>query len=149
MKFNVNWALSGFRSLEHKAGDVIEAAKEEVEHLLRDGVLSVADKAVPKSLDTTSMDTEELVAYAKAKFGYALEATLTKDAMLAEIASLQAGTEDDDDDSGAPDPNKPVAKMNKTELVAYAKATFGYDLDPTLSKAAMQTQIDELEAKKA
>jgi hypothetical protein len=153
MKFNVNWAISGFRGLEHKAGDVIEAAKEEVEHLLGAGVLTVSEKTSPKSMDPNKagclMSTEELVAYAKTKFGYVLEVTLTKDAMLAEIASLQGGTEDDDVDSGAPDPAKPVAKMNKAELVAYAKTSFNYDLDPTLSKSAMLTQVDELGANKA
>lgn len=149
-KWITNWAISGFRSLELKAGEIIEAAEDEVKHLLHVGAITLAtDAAGIDTDDTTAMTTDQLVAYAKAKFEYTLEATLTKDAMLAEIASLEAGTQNDDPDTGAPDPNKPVVRMNKAELVAYAKATYTFDLDPTLSKAAMVIEIEALAAQKA
>lgn len=41
------------------------------------------------------------------------------------------------------DLKKPVEKMNKNELVVYAKEKFGKDLDPALGKKQM---LDELEA---
>lgn len=141
-----NWAISGFRGAEHVAGDILEATEDEIAELIVAGAVSAF---VAKHDDLTKRTTEDLVAYANEKYGYVLEPTLAKDAMLAELASLAAGTENDDPDTGAPSSAKPVDKMNKAELVAHAKATYSFDLDPTLSKAAMQAEIADLAAKKA
>ena len=144
-KWIANWAISGFRGAEHVAGNIIEAAEDEIAELIVGGSVSAF---VTKHDDLTKCTPEELIAYAKEKFGYDLEADLTKDAMLAELASLANGTDKDDPDSGPADPGKPVDKMNKSELVAHAKAAYGFNLDPSLSKAAMQAEIGALAAQK-
>lgn len=94
MSYIVNWALSGFRDAEHKAGDLIEAAEQEAEQiaeLVKGGVLTFIGKgkAAIADIDLTAATPSQLVEYAKAKFDFDLDPALNKDAMLAEIASLE------------------------------------------------------------
>jgi hypothetical protein len=145
----VNWALSGFRNAEHKAGDVIKAVEHEAEEialLVKAGVLSLVDKVkgAGEEIDLTAASTDDIVTLAKEKYGFELDPTLSKDAMLAEIASLEAGTGSHDDSTGAQGDR---SKKTKAELVAYAKETFGYEMKGNLSKDAMLAEIASLEKK--
>ena len=146
MNYIVNWALSGFRDAEHKAGDIIEAVEHEVEQiadLVKAGVLTLINgaKSAAGSIDLMAASPDELVAYAKSKFDFDLDPSLSKDAMLAEIASLQAGTGDEDNGSGS---ETDMADMTKAQLVEFAKANFNFDLKMTLSKDAMLAEIASL-----
>jgi hypothetical protein len=147
MNYIVNWALSGFRDAEHKAGDIIEAVEHEAEQiadLVKAGVLTLINGANRVPFDPLPASPDELVAYAKSKFDFDLDPSLSKDAMLAEIASLQAGTGDEDTGSGS---ETAVADMTKAQLVEFAKSTFGFVLKPALSKDAMLAEIASLQAK--
>jgi hypothetical protein len=148
-KYMVNWALSGFRSLEHKAGDVIEAVEHEAEEiatLVKTGVLTLIKKVkgAGDEIDTATASTDDLVAYTKDKFGFELDPSLSKDAMLAEIASLEIGEGESDDSA---DTSTDLSKKTRPELVAYAKEQFNYDLKGNLSKDAMLAEIASLEKK--
>jgi hypothetical protein len=148
-KYMVNWALSGFRSLEHKAGDVIEAVEHEAEEiatLVKTGVLTLIKKVegAGDEIDTATASTDDLVAYTKEKFGFELDPSLSKDAMLAEIASLESGDGSSEESTGAP---TDLSTLTKVQLVAYAKDHFNYDLKPNLSKDAMLAEIASLEKK--
>jgi hypothetical protein len=145
----VNWALSGFRHLEHEAGDVIKAAEHEAEEiaiLVKTGVLSLIDKVkgAGQEIDLVAASTDDLIKLAKEKYGFDLDPTLSKDAMLAEIASLEAGSEPDDDSNGL---STDLSGKTRAELVEYAQTTFGYVLKGNLSKDAMLAEIASLEKK--
>jgi ribosomal protein L11 len=145
MSYIVNWALSGFRDAEHKAGDIIEDVEHEAEQiadLVKAGVLTLISKAknAVGEFDLNAATPAELVAYAKSKFDFDLDADLNKDAMLAEIASLEAGSDDDGQGS-----ETAVADMTKAQLVEYAKTKHDFDLKMTLSRTAMLAEIASLE----
>lgn len=147
MSYIVNWALSGFRNAEHKAGDIIEEAEGEAKHieeLVKAGVLSLIAKMKTdgRPINLTEATPEELVGLAKSKYGYDLDPELNKDAMLAEIASLEAGI--DDDGTGS---DVTVADMTKAQLVEYAATKHNFVLKMNLSRDAMLAEIASLEAK--
>lgn len=145
----VNWALSGFREAEHKAGDVIKAVEHEAEEiaaLVKAGVLSLIEKVkgAGEEIDLTAASTDELVTLAKDKYGFDLDPALSKDAMLAEIASLEVGKGSDEDSDG---PATDLSTKTRAELVEFAQTQYGYTLKGNLAKDAMLAEIASLEKK--
>jgi hypothetical protein len=146
MNYIVNWALSGFRDVEHEAGAIIEADEheaEKIEELVKAGVLTLIGdvKRAAGAVDLAAASADELVAYAKSKYGYDLDPALNKDAMLAEIASLEAGS--DVDGAGS---DTSLADMTKAQLIEYAKSKHNFALKMNLSRDAMLAEIASLEA---
>jgi hypothetical protein len=99
-KHRVNWHLHRGKA-EHHAGDVVDLDAATAEELLKLGVVTPLEEATPSAPPISEtlapeklakLNKTQLAEYAKAKFGKDLDtAALTKDALLAEIATFASG----------------------------------------------------------
>lgn len=144
--FEVNWKLEGFRNKIHQLGAKIVAEFDEVKHLVDAGVLTMLGEntEIPDTpVDLSALSNDELVTYAKEKFGFELDSSLEREAMLTEIAGL-ADNAPDNDGAGS---ETTLADMTKAQLIAFAKDKHNVVLKPSLSHAALVVEVTALEAK--
>lgn len=162
--FRVNWNLTGFKALVqtveasieadvHEAGAIIEADVEAAAEYVKMGVLTLIDDASFKpcrEIDTITLNDEELVAYAKGRFDFDLDASLSRDAKLTEILALKEQWVEEDEVPHEPNADGspiPFDLLTKAQLLDLVKSRYSIDLNARLNKTAILVELAALEAK--